>query len=437
MIQEEMIFAATSDLAGKLRGKAFPAADLERRLRRGVGWTPTNALITCFDVIAESPYGALGDLLLIPDPAAEANVDFADGSPRERFMLGDIRELDGAPWECCTRALLRSAIERLERVSGLRAVAAFEHEFHLRGLERPTGDAYALGGYRAAAAFGQALMAALRQAGLEPDTFMKEYGPDQYEVTVGPRDALRAADEAAILRELTRATAVRHGLEASFTPLRREGGVGNGVHVHVSLVDADGEPATWAEDGPHGLSAAAGSFAAGILRHLPSLCALTAPASISYARLTPHRWSATWNNLGFRDREASLRICPVTAAEPASVARQFNLEYRVADAAASPHLALAGILLAGAQGLEEALPTPRPTEEDLFLLDPGQLAEGGVEVLPRSLDAALDRLASDETARCWFPGRFLDVYRAHKLAELAALEGRTGPETCAIYEATY
>lgn len=39
MIQEEMIFAATSDLAGKLRGKAFPAADLERRLRRGVGWT--------------------------------------------------------------------------------------------------------------------------------------------------------------------------------------------------------------------------------------------------------------------------------------------------------------------------------------------------------------------------------------------------------------
>lgn len=437
MIQEEMIFAATSDLAGKLRGKAFPAADLERRLRRGVGWTPTNALITCFDVIAQSPYGALGDLLLIPDPAAEACVDFADGSPRERFMLGDIRELDGAPWECCTRSLLKAAIERLERVSGLRAVAAFEHEFHLRGLERPLGDAYGLGGYRAAASFGQALMAALRQAGLEPDTFMKEYGPDQYEVTVGPKDALRSADEAAILRELTRATAARHGLEASFTPLRREGGVGNGVHVHVSFVDADGQPATWAEDGPHGLSAAAGSFAAGILRHLPSLCALTAPASISYARLTPHRWSAAWNNLGVQDREASLRICPVTAAEPASIARQFNLEYRAADAAASPHLALAAILHAGAQGLEESLDAPAATEEDLSLLSTQELGERGLEVLPGSLAAALDRLELDRTARDWFPGRFLEVYRAHKLGELARLEELSPAEACAMYDATY
>lgn len=437
MIQEEMIFAATSDLAGKLRGKAFPAADLERRLRRGVGWTPTNALITCFDAIADSPWGALGDLLLIPDPAAEAHVDFADGGPPERFMLGDIRELDGAPWECCTRWLLKSAIARLEAVSGLSAVAAFEHEFHLIGLDRPTGDAYALGGWRAAASFGGALMAALRQAGLEPDTVMKEYAPDQYEVTVGPKDALRAADEAAILRELTRATAARHGLGASFTPLRREGGVGNGVHVHVSLVDAEGRPATWDEDRPHGLSAAAGAFAAGILRHLPSLCALTAPAAISYARLTPHRWSAAWNNLGLRDREASLRICPVTAVEPASIARQFNLEYRAADAAASPCLALAAILHAGAEGLEQGLAAPEATEEDLALLSPEALAAKGLQTLPGSLPAALDRLAADEAARRWFSGRFLEVYRAHKRGELAALDGLSGAEICALYEATY
>ena len=55
-----LIFAATCDLAGKVRGKAFPADQLEKRLQRGVGWTPTNVQINCFDGIADSPFGAPG-----------------------------------------------------------------------------------------------------------------------------------------------------------------------------------------------------------------------------------------------------------------------------------------------------------------------------------------------------------------------------------------
>ena len=62
-----LIFAATCDLEGKVRGKALPAGQMDKRLKRGVGWTPTNVQITCFDGIADSPFGALGDLLLIPD----------------------------------------------------------------------------------------------------------------------------------------------------------------------------------------------------------------------------------------------------------------------------------------------------------------------------------------------------------------------------------
>lgn len=52
-----LIFAATCDIAGKVRGKAFPADQLEKRMRRGVGWTPTNVQITCFDVMGESRSG--------------------------------------------------------------------------------------------------------------------------------------------------------------------------------------------------------------------------------------------------------------------------------------------------------------------------------------------------------------------------------------------
>ena len=124
-----MLHLCTSDISGKLRGKAVPArvAD-DGRLAR-VGWTPTNVQITCFDDIADSPYGALGDLALCGDLGTRARIDFGDGGPVEDFALGDMVHLDGQPWECCTRAILRAALEpRLRASSGLTLAGAFEHE---------------------------------------------------------------------------------------------------------------------------------------------------------------------------------------------------------------------------------------------------------------------------------------------------------------------
>ncbi|WP_193176140.1 glutamine synthetase family protein [Oricola nitratireducens] len=437
MINNPLIFAATSDIAGKTRGKAFPVTELEKRLRRGVGWTPTNVMITCFDAIAESPYGALGDLLLIPDPDAIAEVDFRDDGPVERFMLGDITDLDGKPWECCTRSILKAALDRLEKAGGVSLVAAFEHEFQFKDAARPLGEAYALTGFTARRRFAEALTAALEEGGLKPDTFMKEYGVSQYEITNGPGRGVRAADDAVILRELVRMTAMRLGEEVTFTPIRDPAGVGNGVHIHMSFLDADGNPATHDPDGPSGMSGVTGSFVAGVLKYLDSIIALTAPSDISYLRLTPHRWSAAYNNLGFRDREAALRICPVTAADPQSIARQYNFEFRAGDAAASPYLALAALVHAGAQGIEEGLTAPATTEEDLSSLPAGELEKRGLVRLPQSLDEALRRFEANETVKGWFPGDFPAVYAAHKRGELAFLDGMNQEERCAAYESAY
>jgi glutamine synthetase len=49
----------------------------------------------------------------------------------------------------------------------------------------------------------------------------------------------------------------------------------------------------------------------------------------------------------------------------ADPARQFNFEIRACDAAASPHLALAAIVHAGAAGGEAGLDAPGGTAEDL------------------------------------------------------------------------
>ncbi len=435
---EKLIFVATSDISGKVRGKAFPAQQFEERASRGVGWTPTNVQITCFDMIAESPYGALGDLLLVPDPGTHIDVEFDEQSPSENFMLGDITLLDGRPWNCCTRSILKKALNRLEEVAGLKLKAAFEHEFQVKNANRPLGDAYTLAGYRAQADLLATLMAALNSAGLKADTIMKEYGADQYEVTVAPEMGVRVADAAVITRELTYASALHVGEEASFTPIRDPAGVGNGVHIHMSLLDThSAEPVMYDENRPHGVSQKAGAFAAGVLKYLESFLALTAPSAISYTRLTPHRWSAAYNNLGFRDREAALRICPVTDQAPEALANQFNMEFRASDPAASPYLALAAVIHAGVQGIEEGLQTPDITEEDLSLLDEASLTSRGLIRLPESLPDALARFENNQTVRDWFSEEFCEIYLSHKRGELEYVASLDEAGKCAAYGDVY
>ena len=142
MIREPLIMVVCSDIAGQVRGKGFPATERPGRLRRGVGWTPTNVQITGFNRIADSPYGPRGDLLLLPDDSTETCVDFDDNGPNpvEHFMIGDIVELDGiTPWACCTRALLSQALAELRDSAGLELLAAFI----TTALKRPAGTATA------------------------------------------------------------------------------------------------------------------------------------------------------------------------------------------------------------------------------------------------------------------------------------------------------
>jgi glutamine synthetase len=330
--------------------------------------------------------------------------------------------------------VLRDALAALEAEAGLGLIVAFEHEFHYTGDAGEAGGAYALRSMRRGAVLGETLVAALDQAGIEVDLFHPEYGAAQYEISVAPAQGLVAADQAVILRELARSVGERLGQRVTFSPVVAGMGVGNGVHVHMSLVDAGGEPVLYDAAGPGGLSAQGGSFVAGIVRHLPALVALTAASTVSYQRLVPHRWSAAFNNLGLRDREAAMRICPVREDD---IARSYNVEYRAADAAASPYLVLAALARAGLQGLREGLPTPEPTEEDLALCPEAELAVRGLRRLPTSLAQALDAFEADEVARSWWPPQLTDVYLKHKRGEVALLEGLSGEEQAVRYAEVY
>lgn len=437
MNREELVMVCCSDLSGHVKGKAFPIADLEARLKKGVGWVPTNAQITAFNTIADTPFGALGDLLLIPDALAEAKHDFQDGTPLEHFFLGDIRHTDGEPWACCLRGILKEALSSLKSETGLTLNSAFEMEFQFTDDNVDYGPGFGLNGFREKKAFGGTYLAALRAVGVEPDSFLREWGEQQYEVTMHPKAGVQAADHAVFMRELARATSQRTGERLTFTPVRHPDGVGNGVHIHMSFIDEGGKPATYDPNGPGGLNEMARHFVAGLLHHLPTIIAFTAPSAVSYARLTPHRWSAAYNNLGYRDREAAVRICPVADLPGMNPAKQFNFEFRGADSSGSPYLQLAALVLAGLDGIRNRLEPPSPTEEDLSLLSALELNAKGFVRLPEKLEDALTSLEQNDVVRSWFREPFIDVYLKHKHGELAYLKGLSPAETCAAYETVY
>jgi glutamine synthetase len=140
--RERIITICCSDIAGQVRGKGFPARDLESRRQFGVGWTPTNVMINCFGKIPATPFGPQGDLMLVPSRDGEIILDYGDGSPIEQLILGDILTMAGLPWDCCLRNFLRSALDDLQSETGLRLIASFEHEFWIDAVEDRPADAY-------------------------------------------------------------------------------------------------------------------------------------------------------------------------------------------------------------------------------------------------------------------------------------------------------
>ncbi len=434
-----MTTIVTTDLIGITRGRSFPSDELEHYQAAGCGWVPANSALTPQDIIASSnPWGAYGDLRLIPDLASRVTVGNGPdtAAPALDFIHGDIRETDGRPWGACPRTLLSDEIERYRDQLGLQVNAAFEHEFNLHaGFAEHL--AFSLEAQRQGAEFGGWLLSALRAGGVEPEMFLPEYGKHQYEITCRPTLGVAAADRAVNVREITREIARQMGLDLSFAPKTAAEAVCNGVHLHVSLLDLAGQPMLYDAGTSNGLSTLGQHWAAGVLHYLPALCAFTAPTPVSYERLQPHHWSASYACLGQQNREAALRICPTVSLGSKSVARQYNLEFRAMDATASPHLAMAALLIAGRLGIEQRLALNAITDEIPDSLNDEQREARGIVALPASLAQALECLRRSEALMAALPAPLLDTYFALKTEELALTEQLSPADLCEHYARLY
>jgi glutamine synthetase len=438
----ELVAFVCCDLGAVVRGRSLPADELGARLDEGVGWTPANHALTPLGELAEpNPFGSTGDLRLIGDPDTHVRVEGASGGGDSaagafELVLCDIAELDGQPWECCPRRFLREALAVLENELGLRMMASFEHEFQLLSTA-PAPLSFSLDAQRRSEPFASEVMGALSEAGVQPELFTPEYAAHQFEIPVEPAQGIAGADRSVVFKEVVREVARRRELDVSFTPLLDPAGAGNGVHIHLSLLDGDGRPVLYDAKRPASLSKLGERFAAGILQHARALTALTAPSPLSSLRLRPHRWSAGAVCLAAQNREALLRIPPLVPLSDAKEAMQLRLEYRGADAAANPYLALGALVRAGLEGVRSELPPAPILDRDPARLGEAESERYGVGALPVSLEDSLQALARDETVRGWMAPVLYDAYMCVKRSELETVAPLELSEVCRRYASVY
>jgi glutamine synthetase len=406
---------AWADNNGIPRSRTVPVGRLPEVSAVGVGITTLFAVFDSHDAITYGHEGLAtpsGDIRLVPEMGRLVRLA---GQPSFAWAPGRLVAPDGSAWPYDQRGALEAQVARAEAL-GLEVRAGYEIEFFIgRDADdlRPAhaGPAYSPHALLAIDGFAAQLLADLAANGLEIGQLHAEYGMAQVELTLPARDPLDAADDQLLARQTIHAAARARGLRASFAPLVTAQGVGNGWHIHSSVL-RDGEN-LMAGDGPHGLGREGAAWIAGLLRDLPAVVALTAPSVPSLIRLRPGYFASAYTFWGVQNREAALRYVP---GAPLPGRHTANVELKPSDASANPYLALAAVIAAGLGGIEDGVSLPEPIQDDPGTWTEGERAARGVARLPATPAEQQAALLGSERIRAALGderlGAFLAVRRA-------------------------
>jgi glutamine synthetase len=374
-----------TDLHGIARGKDIPISKFEALAEEGVAFC---AAVMSTDLRHTPVVGGeegYVDFSVRPDLSTLRVLPW---QPDVAWCVGDAWIPDGSgPAATCARGLLRRVVDRYAE-KGLDPVVGPELEFFLLerdpsapgGLRRYVDElsrVYTVGPISDPRGIVLDMLYACDQLDLRVFAANHEFMNSQYEINIEHSGALDAADRGFLLKTAIKELAARQSMVATFMgkPFNDQGG--SGFHVHIS-VGKDGKNAFDSQD--VGLRA---SFIAGVLEHGPALTALLAPTVNAYKRLVPDSLAPTHVNWGIDNRTAFVRV-------PNEHGSRSRVEVRGGDGSACAHLAIAGLLLAGFDGIDRGLEPPPPVSGDAYR------AEEAGTPLPRDLGSALDALEADE-----------------------------------------
>ena len=348
------------DVSGYPRGKLMPAHSFakgaELRIAQAI---PMQAITGDYSYHPIFP-DADPDIRLVPDYSTLKMIPWS--SVPRAFAIHDCVELDGSFCPFAPRSILKNVLARYAEL-GLTPVVAPEIEFYLtapnvnpdlpfvapparNGRAENGQSAFSMNMLNELAPFWDEFNAAVDALGINADTWIHEVGLSQYEINLMHGDPLQLADQAFMFKYAAKEIAIKHGMNAVFMAKPIAGQPGSSMHLHQSVVDANGRNIFCNDDGSN--SARFQHFIGGLQKYLPDLMLIFAPSVNSFRRFIPGSQAPINLQWGEDNRTAGLRI-PLAA----PVARR--VENRIAGADANPYLAIAASLAAGLAGIEEQL----------------------------------------------------------------------------------
>lgn len=375
-----------ADFPGIARGKAVPAAKWERQQYFHL----PNSIF--FQTITGDWAEAATDGFTEPDMVLRPDLDTATAAPWAADgtlqVIHDAYDLQGNPIGMSPRNVLRRVVD-LYRARGWTPIVAPEMEFYLVGKNvDPAKEITPMMGRtgRPAAARQAYSMTAVDEygpviddiyeyaeiQGIEIDGITQEGGAGQLEINLRHGDPIRLADDVFYFKRLIREAALKHDCFATFMAKPIEGEPGSAMHVHHSVLDAQGRNIFTGPNGeetPEFLN-----FIGGLQRHMPASIAVMAPYVNSYRRYV--RGHAAPINLewGRDNRTTGLRV-------PVSTPEARRIENRLAGMDCNPYLCIAASLACGYLGMIQQTPARSMFEGDAYKSE---------DEIPYSLSDALD-----------------------------------------------
>jgi len=227
------------------------------------------------------------------------------------------------------------------------------------------------------------------ESGIDVEVHHHEVGTaGQTEIDIRFGGLVETADKVLKYKYIAKNVAFANGYVATFMPKPMYGDNGSGMHTHQSLW-SDGRNLFYDADGYALLSDAARHYIGGLLAHAPAVLAFAAPTTNSYRRLVPGYEAPINLVYSARNRSACIRI-PTYFSKPSAR----RLEFRSPDPSCNPYLSFAAQLMAGLDGIINAIEPPAPIDKDLYELEGPERA--AIRNVPGSLEEALDALEADQ-----------------------------------------
>ncbi len=411
-----------TDITGMVKSVTIPRGELADVLDHGSHFDGSS--IEGFARVAES------DMVLVPDLDTFIVLPWEADGERSARLICSVHTLNGEPFIGDPRNALIKALKQAEEM-GFSYKTGIELEFFLFHMHEnksciplePLDQAsYFDMSADQSRAITRKMLSALASLNIQVDSTHHENGSGQHEIDFQYDRALSSADKVLTSRVALKSVAARSELHCTFMPRPDMNLPGSGMHTHQSLHDLHSDDNVFAELGDeYGLSQTAKYFLAGQLSHARAMCAILAPLVNSYKRLGTSFEAPVYVTWAHINRGALIRVPHIVPGKESHT----RLELRCPDPSANPYLASAVMLMAGLDGIRQQMPLPDALEETLVRQDRSRLRQ--LEILPASLDEALEAMGQDDVVLSALGAYISDRYLAAKRQEFEEYNRQVTP----------